>query len=134
MDADLSHDPKYIPKMIEKQRLTKADIVLGSRYVKEGGVDGWPLRRIITSRTANYLTNLLLGLKVSDFTNSFRIYKREIFEEILPLVDCPGFGFQMEIMIHALRLKFKVEEIPIVFIDRLFGESKFGLGEIQVFV
>jgi dolichol-phosphate mannosyltransferase len=67
--------------------------------MKGGSVEGWSLKWIIISRTANYLTNLLLGLQVSDFTNSFRLYKREVFERIVPTVDCPGFGFQMEIMI-----------------------------------
>lgn len=97
-------------------------------------MEGWSLKRILISRTANYVTNLLLGLSVSDFTNSFRIYKREVFEKIIPLVGCPGFGFQMEIMIHALRLKYKVEEVPIVFIDWIFGKSKFGIGEVKVFI
>ena len=93
MDADLSHHPKYIPKMIEKQKEENSDVVIGSRYIKDGGIVGWTFFRKLTSRIANFITSESLGVKVSDFTNSFRLYKREVFEELIKEVTNKGFGF-----------------------------------------
>lgn len=79
MDADLSHDPKYIPEMLNEIIQKDADIVIGSRYVKEGGIDGWSFFRKLNSRVANYLANFILQTRIKDLTNSFRIYKRSVF-------------------------------------------------------
>ena len=83
MDADLSHHPKYIPKMIEKMKQTDCDIVYGSRYIKNGGIYGWNLMRKFTSRVANFITTEALSVECTDFTNSFRLYKKSKFDELV---------------------------------------------------
>ena len=93
MDADLSHHPKYIPKMIKKMSETNADIVLGSRYINGGGIYGWNLVRKFTSRVANFITTEALSVECSDFTNSFRLYKKSKFDELVKSVENKGFGF-----------------------------------------
>lgn len=130
MDADLSHHPKFIPQFIEAQRRTGADVVTGTRYVPGGGVYGWNLRRKLVSRVANYLAAVLLRPQVSDLTGSFRLYKRDVFDRIMKHVVSTGYVFQMEIIVRARKLGLSIDEIPITFVDRLFGESKLGSVEI----
>lgn len=134
MDADLSHHPKYIPKMIQVMDDTKVEIVTGTRYAKGGGVFGWDLKRKITSKGANFLADFLLNPGVSDLTGSFRLYERKVLETILPEIQCKGYAFQMEIIVRSKHAGFRVEEVPIVFVDRIYGESKLGLNEITLFV
>ena len=91
---------------------------------------GWNLRRKLTSRVANYLAQVLLSPGVSDLTGSFRLYKKEAAEKLMKMVQSTGFVFQMEIVVRAKELGFVVEEVPIAFVDRIFGESKMGVNEI----
>ena len=119
--------------MIEKQIANDSDIVFGSRYIKNGGIHGWNLKRKLISRVGNLITTQTLGAYCSDFTNSFRLYKRSAFEELLKVVESHGFGFQMEIMVRAIWKNMKIDEIPIVFVDRIFGASKLGSNEIYLF-
>ncbi|TVU02960.1 hypothetical protein EJB05_51505 [Eragrostis curvula] len=114
MDADLSHHPKYLPSFIRKQKETGADIVTGTRYVKNGGVHGWNLMRKLTSRGANVLAQTLLQPGASDLTGSFS----------------KGYVFQMEMIVRATRKNYHIEEVPITFVDRVFGISKLGGSEI----
>lgn len=130
MDADLSHHPKYLPAFIRKQEETGADIVTGTRYVKGGGVHGWDLRRKLTSRGANVLAQTFLWPGVSDLTGSFRLYKKEIFEELVGSCVSKGYVFQMELIVRASRKGYKIQEVPITFVDRVYGESKLGGSEI----
>lgn len=130
MDADLSHHPKYLPAFIRKQEETGADIVTGTRYVKGGGVHGWDLRRKLTSRGANVLAQTLLWPGVSDLTGSFRLYKKEIFEELVGACVSKGYAFQMELIVRASRKGCKIQEVPITFVDRVYGISKLGGSEI----
>eukprot|EP00171_Calliarthron_tuberculosum_P011499 IDg11499t1 len=130
MDADMSHHPKFLPAMIERQRATRCDIVTGTRYVAAGGVCGWGLRRKLVSRVANYVAQVVLSPGVSDLTGSFRLYRRDCFDEIMRHMQSTGYVFQMEIIVRAKKLGFNVEEVPITFVDRLFGESKMGTDEI----
>ncbi|KAL3932419.1 MAG: hypothetical protein SGBAC_010857 [Bacillariaceae sp.] len=134
MDADLSHHPKEIPKMVQVMDKTKVEIVTGTRYAKGGGVFGWDLKRKITSKGANFLADFLLNPGVSDLTGSFRLYERKVLETILPEIQCKGYAFQMEIIVRSKHAGFKVEEVPIVFVDRIYGESKLGMNEITLFV
>lgn len=83
---------------------------------------------------ANYLTNFLLGTNIKDYTNSFRLYRREIFQELSQEVHNKGFGFQMEIAVFSQWRNKRVKEIPIVFVDRCYGSSKFDLNEIRIFL
>ncbi|KAJ5075764.1 dolichol-phosphate mannosyltransferase subunit 1 [Anaeramoeba ignava] len=130
MDADLSHHPKYIPEFIKKYKETGADIVTGTRYNKGGGVAGWDLKRKFVSTTANYLAQVMVQPNVSDCTGSYRLYKKEVLEKLMGKVTSKGYVFQMEIIVRAKELKYKVEEVGITFIDRFYGESKLGKNEI----
>ncbi|KAL0243046.1 hypothetical protein GEMRC1_005609 [Eukaryota sp. GEM-RC1] len=130
LDADLSHHPKYIPEMIAKQKEGDYDIVTGTRYSNGGGVYGWDLRRKLTSRVANFLADTLLSPHVSDLTGSFRLYRREVIEDIMSQMISRGYVFQMEIIVRARAMNATIAEVPIVFVDRLYGESKLGANEI----
>ena len=135
MDADLSHHPKFIPQMILKMNAQDYDIVSGTRYRKGGGVSGWDLKRKITSKGANFLAAFLLDPgTASDLTGSFRLYKREAIESILPKVKSKGYAFQMEILILAKKAKMTVGDVPITFVDRIYGESKLGANEIILYL
>lgn len=135
MDADLSHHPKFIPQMILKMNAHDYDIVSGTRYRKGGGVAGWDLKRKITSKGANFLAQFLLNPgNASDLTGSFRLYKREALEKILPQVKSKGYAFQMEILILARKANMTLGEVPITFVDRLYGESKLGANEILLYI
>ncbi len=135
MDADLSHHPKFIPQMIAVMKENDYDIVSGTRYRKGGGVYGWDLKRKITSRGANFLASFLLNPgNATDLTGSFRLYKRECLEKILPKVKSKGYAFQMEILILAKKHRMTLGEVPITFVDRIYGESKLGANEIILYL
>lgn len=106
---------------------TKADIVFGSRYISGGGIFGWNLYRKITSRVGNLLSYLSTGIVLSDFTNSFRIYKTEVFRDCIETIKSMGFAFQMEMVIRAKKYGYKVQECPVYFVDRIYGASKLGI-------
>lgn len=134
MDADLSHHPKFIPEFIKKQAEGDYDIVTGTRYISGGGVYGWDLRRKLTSRVANYLATVLLNPSVSDLTGSFRLYKRDVIEDIMNSIQGLGYVFQMEIIVRARQREYSIGEVPITFVDRIYGESKLGAGEIVAYL
>ncbi len=134
MDADFSHHPKFIPQFIAKQLATDADIVTGTRYVTGAGVHGWDLRRKLTSRVANFLAKTMLGSNTTDLTGSFRLYKKEVIAHIMPQIQAKGYAFQMEIVMRAVQEKFTIQEVPIIFVDRIFGESKLGANEIVTYL
>ncbi len=125
-----AHQPKFIPEFIKLQKKQNLDIVTGTRYVSGGGVDGWNLRRKLTSRVANYLASVLLNRGVSDLTGSFRLYKKDILENLVKVSKSKGYVYQMELMVRARQLNYSIGEIPITFVDRVFGESKLGADEI----
>ncbi len=123
MDADFSHDPRYLPAMLEEAR--RADLVLGSRNVPGGGTVNWGLGRRLLSRGGSLYARLILGLPVRDLTGGFKCFRREVLEAIdLPSVECSGYAFQIELTFRAFRKGFRVAEIPIVFVDRRVGQSK----------
>ncbi|XP_015521300.1 dolichol-phosphate mannosyltransferase subunit 1 [Neodiprion virginianus] len=134
MDADLSHHPKFIPKMIELQRYLDLDIVSGTRYIGDGGVYGWDFRRKLISRGANFITQLLLRPGASDLTGSFRLYKKDVLEKLIKSCVSKGYVFQMEMIIRARQFNYQIGEVPISFVDRVYGESKLGGSEIFQFV
>ncbi|XP_072315742.1 dolichol-phosphate mannosyltransferase subunit 1 isoform X1 [Eucyclogobius newberryi] len=133
MDADLSHHPKFIPEFIRTQRDGDLDVVSGTRYKGNGGVYGWDLRRKLISRGANFLTQVLLRPGASDLTGSFRLYKRSVLERLVERCVSKGYVFQMEMMVRARQLNFSIGEVPISFVDRVYGESKLGGNEIVSF-
>ena len=131
MDADFSHHPKFIPKFIEIQQSTRCDVVTGTRYQKGGGVYGWDLYRKLTSRVANFIATFLLNPKnASDLTGSFRLYKKSVLENIMNQVKSKGYVFQMEVIVRAEKMGYTIQEVPITFVDRVYGESKLGANEI----
>ncbi|KXL42147.1 glycosyltransferase family 2 protein [Acidomyces richmondensis BFW] len=130
MDADFSHHPKFLPKMIEKQKEGDYDIVTGTRYAGDGGVYGWDLKRKLVSRGANLVADTVLRPGVSDLTGSFRLYKKAVLEKVITSTTSKGYSFQMEMMVRAKAMGYKVAEVPISFVDRLYGDSKLGGDEI----
>jgi dolichol-phosphate mannosyltransferase len=123
MDSDFSHDPAYLPRLLEAAR--RADVVLGSRYVPGGGVSDWgPLRKAI-SRGGSAYAKLVLGVEVEDLTGGFKCFRREVLEAIdLDSIQARGYAFQVEMTYRAIRAGFRVVEVPIVFRDRQTGSSK----------
>ncbi|KAG8196451.1 hypothetical protein JTE90_012275 [Oedothorax gibbosus] len=134
MDADLSHHPKYILDFIKKQKEDNYDLISGTRYLGNGGVNGWDFKRKLISRGANYLTQVLLRPGASDLTGSFRLYKRDVLQKLVESCVSKGYVFQMEMIVRARSFGFKIGEVPIAFVDRLYGESKLGGNEIFQFV
>lgn len=134
MDADLSHHPKFIPEFINLQKETQCDIVTGTRYAGDGGVYGWDFKRKLISRGANYLTQILLRPGCSDLTGSFRLYKKEVLENLVANCISKGYVFQMEMIVRAKKMNYAVKEVPISFVDRVYGDSKLGGTEIVQFV
>lgn len=131
MDADFSHHPKFLPQMIAKQKEDGGyDIVTGTRYAGDGGVYGWDLKRKMVSRGANLFADTVLRPGVSDLTGSFRLYKKSVLQEVINRTESKGYTFQMEMMVRAKGMGFKVAEVPISFVDRVYGESKLGGEEI----
>lgn len=130
MDADFSHHPKFIPQMVARQREGNFDIVTGTRYAGDGGVYGWDLRRKLTSKGANIFADTVLRPGVSDLTGSFRLYKRAVLETLFETTDVRGFSMQMALAVTAKAQGFSIAEVPITFVDRLYGESKLGGEEI----
>jgi len=133
MDADLSHHPKFIPKFIALQQEKNLDIVTGTRYSGNGGVYGWDFYRKLVSRGANYLTQILLWPGVSDLTGSFRLYRKDVLEKLVSNCVSKGYVFQMEMIIRARQFNYTIGEVPISFVDRVYGQSKLGGSEIVQF-
>lgn len=125
--------PKFITQFIEKQLTENCDVVSGTRYVGTGGVYGWDFKRKLISRGANFLTQLLLRPGASDLTGSFRLYKKDVLEKLINSCVSKGYVFQMEMIIRARQFNYKIGEIPITFVDRVYGESKLGGSEIFQF-
>ncbi|KYQ88790.1 glycosyltransferase [Tieghemostelium lacteum] len=130
MDADLSHHPKFIPQFISKQQKGNYDIITGTRYSSGGGVYGWDFYRRLTSRVANYIATVALNPGVSDLTGSFRLYRKEVLEKLISVNKAKGYVFQMEMMVRAKQFNYTIGEVPITFVDRIFGESKISSDEI----
>jgi len=124
MDADLSHNPKYLPAMIA-QLTGDADVVVGSRYVKGGGVVNWPAKRKWLSRLANIYASIFTWVRVRDLTAGFVGYRAEVLAAInFPTVRSNGYSFQIEMKFRCHRNGFRIREVPIIFADRERGESK----------
>jgi dolichol-phosphate mannosyltransferase len=127
MDADFSHNPKDIPRLLETAR--RSDVVVGSRYMKGGGVsDQWGAFRKFISRGGNIYARLITGLKVKDCTAGFKCYRREALQSIdLKKIFLNGYGFQIQIIYELNKKDFSIEEIPTFFNERIKGSSKMGL-------
>jgi dolichol-phosphate mannosyltransferase len=123
MDADFSHDPKYLPDFLTAAR--DADLVLGSRYISGVNVVNWPMSRLLLSYYANVYSRLVTGMPLRDATGGFKCFHRRVLEAIdLDRVRSNGYSFQIEMSFRAFRKGFRIKEIPIVFVDRQAGLSK----------
>ena len=128
MDCDFSHDPNDLIRLKEAC-IAGADVAVGSRNVKGGGVENWPLGRRLISRGASLYVNFVLWLGVSDSTAGFVAYKKEVLKNIaLDSVEFIGYAFQIEMKLRAKRKGFKIVEVPIIFRDRVLGTSKMSLN------
>jgi dolichol-phosphate mannosyltransferase len=124
MDADLSHDPAYLPRFLEAVA-AGADVVTGSRNVPGGGVEGWGLERHVLSKGGSLYARTILGVGVRDLTTGFKAYTRRALEVLdLGTLRSNGYSFQIETTYRALRKGLHVVEVPIVFVDRRAGRSK----------
>ncbi len=123
MDADFSHDPRYLPDFLKK--IEQADLVIGSRYVPGGSTPNWSFSRRFISGGGNIFSRVVLGLRVHDCTAGFRCYRREVLENIgFDTIQSQGYGFQVEMAYRVQKLEYKIVETPIVFMDRRVGKSK----------
>ncbi len=132
MDADFSHNPKDLIKLYNACHIDGAGMSIGSRYIKGVNVVNWPLSRVLLSYLASIYVRIITGMKIHDTTAGFICYKREVLESIdLDKIKFIGYAFQIEMKFRAYKKKFKIKEIPVVFTDRIKGESKLSSGIIS---
>lgn len=123
MDADFSHGPEYIRDFLRE--IQNHDLVIGSRYISGVNVINWPMSRLLLSYFANAYTRIITGMPLRDGTGGFKCFRREVLEAIeLDKVQASGYVFQIEMSMRAWKKGFRIKEIPIIFVDRVVGESK----------
>ena len=123
MDADLSHDPGDVPRLVKQ--LEAHDLVIGSRYIHGVSVVNWPIRRLILSYGANLYSSIVTGMPLKDSTGGFKVWRREVLETVqLDQVRSQGYSFQIEMNFRTWHRGFTIIEEPIIFADRTIGESK----------
>ena len=123
MDADLSHDPNDVPRLVKL--LDDYDLIVGSRYIEGVSVVNWPIRRLMLSYGANMYSRIITGMPIKDSTGGFKAWRREVLNEIdLNAVSSQGYSFQIEMNFRTWCKGFKIKEVPIIFVDRTIGESK----------
>ena len=128
MDCDFSHDPADVPRLIAACE-AGADLALGSRYVPGGGTRNWGLVRRLISWGGSFYARVLLGVRIRDLTGGFKCFRRHVLETLdLDAIESKGYAFQIETTYRVLRKGFRVEEIPIIFVDRTEGTSKMSRG------
>ena len=109
-------------------------LICRTRYGRGGGVAGWSLARKVVSRGANLAASFLLGATTSDLTGAYRLYRRTVLKQLLSRTTSKGYAFQMEVVVRAQYSGYRIEEVPIVFVDRLLGSSKLGPSEFYLFL
>ena len=129
MDADLSHDPDDLPRLIEAVREGAADLAIGSRYVGGVRVINWPLPRLVLSYAAGLYTRTITRLPIRDVTAGFKCFHRRVLKALpLDRVNSDGYAFQVEMHYRTWRAGFTVEEVPVIFTERTEGQSKMSRG------
>jgi dolichol-phosphate mannosyltransferase len=132
MDADFSHNPNDLPRLYNACKNDGADLAVGSRYVKNGGVVNWPKNRIALSKGASLYTRIITWIPVKDPTAGFICYRKEVLETInLEQIRFVGYAFQIEMKFAAWKLGFTIKEVPIIFQDRTSGISKMNKGIVK---
>lgn len=132
MDADFSHDPKYLPTIFEAMEGDPpVDVMVGSRYVKGGGITGWPIKRHLMSRSVNLASRWLLGLPTHDCSGAYRCYRTELMAKLdFDSFRSQGYVFQEEVLWRLKLLGCRFGETPIVFVNRVHGVSKIDGSEV----
>ncbi|MEJ2113618.1 MAG: polyprenol monophosphomannose synthase [Flavobacteriaceae bacterium] len=132
MDADFSHDPKDLTRLYEECHNHGADVAIGSRYIKGVNVVNWPLSRVILSYAASIYVRVITGMNIRDTTAGFICYKRKVLEALdLDTIKFVGYAFQIEMKFKAYLKNFNIVELPVIFTDRVKGESKLSSGIIS---
>ncbi|MBD3393065.1 MAG: glycosyltransferase [Chitinivibrionales bacterium] len=130
MDADFSHDPRYLPDFLTA--IANADLVIGSRYISGVNVINWPMQRLLLSYFGNLGARIIAGIPVKDCTGGFKCFRRTVLESInLRSIGSSGYSFQVEMNYHVWRKGFRIVEIPIVFTDRRRGSSKMSTSIVR---
>ena len=130
MDADFSHDPKYLPDFLKA--IERSDIVIGSRYLSGVNVINWPMSRLLLSYCASIVARIITGIPLRDCTAGFKCFRRVVLEKVkIDKIDSSGYAFQIEMNYFAWKNKFRITEIPIVFTDRQRGASKMSTKIIR---
>lgn len=125
MDADGSHRPEDLAELLEVASEGTYEIVLGSRWVPGGQIQGWPMHRMVISKAANFYARTLLNIPFGDVTGGFRVYSSDLLRKlIVEPIDSSGYGFQVEMLTRGLRAGASVVEVPITFVERIHGKSK----------
>ena len=127
MDADLSHNPADVPRLLDAARVQGTDIVIGSRYISGGGTTGWQRRRRLQSRVANLMARYLLGTP-NESTTNYRVYGASTARLIVENSQAKDFEFQLETVLLAMSRRTHITEVPIIFEGRSYGESKLGFN------
>lgn len=129
MDADFSHNPEDLPKLLKACRDEGADLAIGSRYISGVNVVNWPMGRVLMSYFASAYVRLITGTAIRDTTAGFVCYSRKVLEAMnLDKIQFKGYAFQIEMKFKAFKKKFKIVEVPIIFINRRLGISKMSSG------
>lgn len=129
MDADFSHNPNDLPRLYDKLFAEGADVAIGSRYLTGVNVVNWPMGRVLMSYFASKYVRFVLGVKICDTTAGFVGYRRQVLETIeLDKIRFKGYAFQIEMKFTAAQIGYRVEEVPIVFVNRQLGTSKMSGG------
>ncbi|MBP7496713.1 MAG: polyprenol monophosphomannose synthase [Bacteroidales bacterium] len=129
MDADFSHNPDDLPKLHKACALDGNDMSIGSRYISGVNVVNWPMGRVLMSYFASKYVRFITRMKIMDTTAGFKCYTRKVLEAInLDKIKFTGYAFQIEMKYIVWRLGFKIKEVPIIFVDRMHGQSKMSKG------
>jgi dolichol-phosphate mannosyltransferase len=134
MDADFSHDPEDLRRMLQAHDGKPGGVVFSSRYTRDGGIENWPFLRRFVSFVANGIARFVLRIPFTDVTSAFRVYSRDVFAKVVDRSFAPGFAFQVEAAFWSKVVAQRTTEIPVTFRDRAKGKSKFNIGEIVWFV
>lgn len=125
MDADFSHNPEDLPRLYKSCALEGADVAIGSRYIDGVNVVNWPLGRVLMSYFASMYVRIITGMRIKDTTAGFKCYRREVLETLeLDKIHFKGYAFQVEMKFTAYKCGFTLKEVPIIFVNRVYGVSK----------
>jgi dolichol-phosphate mannosyltransferase len=133
MDADYSHNPRDIPRIVSAAKARRG-LAIGSRYCCGGGAINWNVSRLLTSRVANTMSSFIIGAKIRDYTSGLRCYSTSLVRAIINDLHCQTYEIQIETIRQACKKRFSVGEVPMIFVNRKKGKSKLSQNEIREFL